>query len=198
MENKIIAFFDYNCPFCYIGFSIIEELKSRYKIECIYKACELYPQIGAGGILKEDCIQGYDVENAYNKLRKIGNKNNLQFGNLDRKYNSHKSLLLAEFAQSNNKIAEFSKAVYEKYYNLDKDISDDILLREIYNNLNLDYDYAIEQINNGSLEKKLKENIKLKEKLNVEILPTYIINEDYNLNGILTKNKFLKIFKSYD
>lgn len=198
MENKIIAFFDYNCPFCYIGFSIIEELKYQYKIECIYKACELYPQIQPGGISKEDCLHGYDIDSIYNKLRKIGNKNSLEFGDLDRKYNSHKSLLLAEFAQNNNKITEFSRAIYEKYYNFDKDISDDILLREIYNNLNLDYDYAIEQINNGSLEKKLKDNMDLKAKLNIEVLPTYIINEENILNGILTKNKFLKIFKSYN
>lgn len=196
MENNIIVFFDYNCPFCYISFNIIEELKHQYNINCIYKPCELYPEIKSSGALKEDCSHGYDVEDIYRKLRILGNRNNIQFGSLDKKYNSHKSLLLAEFAQSNNKIIEFSKAIYEEYYKSDKNISDDLLLRNIFNKLNLDYDLALEQIHDGTLDQKLNENMNLKSELNIDIFPTYIINDDNILQGILSKRSFRKVFES--
>lgn len=194
--NNITVFFDYNCPFCYISFNIIEELKNHFDINCIYKPCELYPFIESDGMLKDELMAGYDIDNIYKKLRILGSRNSIEFGLLDKKYNSHMSLLLAEYAQMHNKITDFSKLVFEEYYNKDKDISNEYLLKEIYNKINLNYDQAIKEIENGSLDKKLIENHELKEKLNIELLPTYIVN-DYNvLSGILTKRTFLKTFES--
>lgn len=189
------VFFDYNCPFCYITFNIIEELKKNFDITCVYKPCELYPYIEPGGILKEELMVGYDIDNVYKKLRILGSRNNIDFGNLDKKYNSHNSLLLAEYAQAYNKITDFCKVIFEEYYFKDKDISDDKILKEAFDKINLDFDKAMEEIRNGNLEKKLIENQKLKEQLNIEILPTYIINDDHHLSGILTKRAFLKTFE---
>lgn len=190
------VFFDYNCPFCYISFSIIEDLKDTYNLKCIYKPCELYPFIGFGGIKKEELMKGYDIDNIYKKLRILGNRNNIEFGNLEKKFNSHLALLLAEYAQNNNKITDFSKEVFREYYVEDKDISNSNLLKDIYYKIDLDYDKALFDINNGILDLKLNENQNLKEKLNIDLFPTYIINDTDKLSGILTKKTFLKAFES--
>lgn len=147
-------------------------------------------------MLKEELMDGYDIENIYKKLRILGSRNNIDFGNLDKKYNSHMSLLLAEYAQTHNKITDFCKIIFEEYYFNDKDISDEKMLKEAFEKINLDFDEAMEEIRNGNLEKKLIENQKLKEQLNIEIFPTYIINDDNYLSGILTKRTFLKTFES--
>ncbi|MEG2057406.1 MAG: DsbA family protein [Romboutsia sp.] len=198
MKNNIVAFFDYNCPFCYIGFSILEELKKQYDIQCVYKPFELYPYITPGGMTKEELMKGYDIDNIFKKLRIIGKRNNITFGNLDIKYNSHKALLLSQFAQDNNKFLGFSKILYDNYYKLDKDISDENFLMNIFSSLNLNYEQAIAEIENGNLEKKFNESLNLKDTLNIGLLPTYIINEDSILSGILTKRSFLKVLESYN
>lgn len=141
-------------------------------------------------------MAGYDIENLYKKLRILGKRNNIEFGSLDKKYNSHMSLLLSEYAQQNNKIIDFSRELFMQYYIKDMDISNTDVLKNICYNVNLDYDKAIYEINNSILENKLIENHKLKENLNINIFPTYIINDNYILSGILTKKTFSKTFDS--
>lgn len=142
-------------------------------------------------------MAGYDIENIYKKLRILGKRNNIEFGQLEKKYNSHTCLLLSEYAQKNNLITDFSKEIFEQYYINDKDISNSYFLKEVCYKINLDYDKAIYEINNGILENKLIENHALKEKLCIELFPTYIINEQEILSGILTKRTFLKAFESF-
>lgn len=192
--NNIIVFFDYNCPFCYISFKILEDLKNSFNFKCTYKPCELYPFIPQEGLFKEELMVGYDVQNLYKKLRILGNRNNIQFGNLDKKYNSHISLLLAEYAQQNNKITDFSRELFFQYYINDVDISNLDILKNICYEVNLDYDKAIYEINN-TLESQLIKNHKLQEELDVNIFPTYIINNDLRLSGIITKKSFLRVFE---
>lgn len=139
---------------------------------------------------------GYDVENLYRKLRILGGRNGIEFGNLEKKYNSHMSLLLAEYAQQNNKIIDFSREIFMQYYINDVDISNLDILKNICYKVNLDYDKAIYEINNNTLENKLIENHVLEERLNVNIFPTYIINDECVLSGILTRRTFLKAFES--
>ncbi|MEG2869045.1 MAG: DsbA family protein [Terrisporobacter sp.] len=192
----MVVFFDYNCPFCYISFKILEDLKSSFDFKCVYRPCELYPFIPPGGLFKEELMVGYDVENLYRKLRILGGRNGIEFGNLEKKYNSHMSLLLAEYAQQNNKIIDFSREIFMQYYINDVDISNLDILKNICYKVNLDYDKAIYEINNNTLENKLIENHVLEERLNVNIFPTYIINDECVLSGILTRRTFLKAFES--
>lgn len=145
---------------------------------------------------KEDLMEGYDVENIYKKLRILGNRNSIEFGNLEKKYNSHHALLLAEYAQENNKITDFSKEIFQQYYSEDKDISSTYFLKDVCYRVDLDYDMAIYKINNGMLDFKLNENHILKDELNIDLFPTYIINGEDKLSGILTKRSFLKAFES--
>lgn len=141
-------------------------------------------------------MAGSDIENIYKKLRILGSRNSIEFGNLNKRYNSHLSLLLAEYAQLHNRITDFTRLVFEEYYYRDKDISDENILRDIFNIIDLDFDLAMKEIKNGNLEKKLLENHKLKEEMNVNLFPTYIINDVNVLSGILTKRTFLKTFES--
>lgn len=141
-------------------------------------------------------MEGYDVDSIYKKLRILGNRSNIEFGNLEKKFNSHLALLLAEYAQENNKITDFSKEVFKQYYVDDKDISSSSLLKDICYKVDLDYDKALYDINTGMLDFKLNENQILKEELDIDLFPTYIINGDEKLSGILTKRTFLKAFES--
>lgn len=196
---NIMVFFDYNCPFCYITFKILDELKNSFDFKCVYKPCELYPDIPPQGLFKEELMEGCDDElHLDKKLRILGDRNGIKFASLDKKYNSHLALLLGEYAQENNKIDDFSREIFLQYYENDMDISNIEVLKNICDKIGLDFEKAMCEDNKIILENRLSESDKLMEKLNVNILPTYIIDDEFTLSGVLTKRMFLKMFESLD
>ena len=53
---KVIAYSDYICPFCYIGYHRIEKLKKEYNLAVEWRPFEIHPETPKGGALIEELL----------------------------------------------------------------------------------------------------------------------------------------------
>ena len=159
---------------------------------------EIHPHIPAGG---EETIPyleslGYtNVSDLYDSIRKRGREVGVTIGGVPRKYNTHLSLLLAEYAKDQGKVLEYNQEVFRAFWTDDRDISDPVVLEQIMAAIGLDFSAAVAGVKSGEYERRFKEEQAMARSLGIRAVPAFIIDEKYLISGAQPAEAFRRVLQ---
>jgi predicted DsbA family dithiol-disulfide isomerase len=175
---KVTVFSDYICPFCYIGFYRVEQLKKNYDLEVEWRPFEIHP---------ETPKEGTDLNNLpYPKeyldmmkanIKKLADDVGISLKLSDKLPNSRLALFLSEFARKNGKFDDFHKLVFDSYWKDGKDIGDQAFLLGLAETIGLNRNDMLEYINSEEPKSELTKSLKDLKQYGINGVPTFIIGD---------------------
>src|SRR5689334_18553754 len=116
MKN-IKIFSDYTCPFCYIGFSIIDKLRQENKdLEIEWMPYELSPNAPLEGREVTKGLPPEQLEMGYRRILRLGSEYGLVYNNKTTSFNTHRLHKAGLYANSVDKYYEFSKEAFKAIF----------------------------------------------------------------------------------
>ena len=175
---KIVVFSDYICPFCYIGFYRVEQLKENYDLKVEWRPFEIHP---------ETPKEGTDLNNLpYPKeyldmmkanIKRLADDVGISLKLSDKLPNSRLALYLSEFARKNGKFEEFHKLVFDSYWKEGKNIGDQALLLALAEKIGLNRNDILDYINSEEPKSELTKSLKDLRQFGINGVPTFIIGD---------------------
>ncbi len=147
---------------------------------------EIHPDIRAGGVETIPYLEslGYtNVLSLYAGIRDRAREIGLTIGEVPRKYNTHLSLLLAEYAKDQEKVIEYNQAVFKAFWTDGLDISDPAVLAQIMTETGLDFGAAKVGVESGEYERRFAEQKHLARQLGITAVPAFIFDKKYLISG---------------
>ncbi|MHA1510046.1 MAG: DsbA family oxidoreductase [Promethearchaeota archaeon] len=175
---KVTVFSDYICPFCYIGFYRVEQLKKNYDLEVEWRPFEIHP---------ETPKEGMDLNNLpYPKeyldmmkanIKKLAIDVGISLKLSEKLPNSRIALYLSEFARKKGKFDDFHKLVFDSYWKDGKDIGDQVLLLGLAESVGLNRNEILDYINSEEPKSELTKALKDLKQYGINGVPTFIIGD---------------------
>jgi len=175
---KVIAYSDYICPFCYIGYHRIEQLKKEYDLAVEWKPFEIHPETPREGALTEDLPfpKGY-LEMAFANVKRLADEDGLTLKFAEKLPNSRMALYISEFARKKGKFEEFHKLVLDAYWLEGKDIGDKNLLFDLAESVGLNKSEIDNFLDTDEPFKELQKSLKELRKYGINGVPTFLIED---------------------
>jgi len=175
---KIVVFSDYICPFCYIGFYRVEQLKENYNIEIEWRPFEIHPETPkAGTELNNLPFPKEYLDMMKANIKKLADDVGISLKLSDKLPNSRLALYLSEFARKKGKFEEFHKLVFDSYWKEGKDIGDQTLLLALAESVGLNKKEILDYINSEEPKSELKKALKDLRQYGINGVPTFIIGD---------------------
>ncbi|MFW9999755.1 MAG: DsbA family protein [Candidatus Hodarchaeota archaeon] len=175
---KVIAYSDYICPFCYIGYHRIEKLKEEYNLDVEWRPFEIHPETPKRGASIEDLPfpKGY-LEMAFANVKRLAEEDGLTLKFAEKLPNSRLALYISEFARKKGKFEKFHKLVLEAYWLEGKDIGDKSLLLDLAESVGLDKNEIEFYLDTDEPYKEVRKSLGELRKYGINGVPSFIIEE---------------------
>jgi len=175
---RIVVFSDYICPFCYIGYYRVEQLKEKFDLEVEWRPFEIHPETPKEGteLSKLPFPKEY-LEMMKANIKRLADDVGVIFKLSDKLPNSRMALFLSEFARKKGKFDEFHKLVFDSYWKDGKDIGDQELLLGLAESLGFNRNEILEYIDSEEPLKELKRSLNELRKYGINGVPTFIIGD---------------------
>ncbi|MDE8602406.1 DsbA family oxidoreductase [Marinomonas sp. RSW2] len=202
-DLRIDIISDLVCPWCYLGYSrlkqAIEQLGDDYKIDIRWQPFELHPDMPAEGADRETFLgerfgSSEKLNEATHALQQVGIEAGIQF-NFSEKDRLPNTKLVHQFvlaAAKSNLATPFVLAVFHAYFTDGKNIGLTSVLEETALSIGMqksDIEYALSSEAQTLTEKKLKHL----RSLDINSVPTYVINDKFMIQGAHDPESFLKV-----
>ena len=175
---KVIAYSDYICPFCYIGYHRIEKLKKEYNLDVEWRPFEIHPETPKEGASIDNLPfpKGY-LEMAFANVKRLADEDGLTLKFTEKLQNSRLALYISEFARKKGKFEEFHKLVLEAYWLEGRDIGDKRLLLDLAESVGLNRNEIENYLDTDEPYKKIQKSLKELRRYGINGVPTFIIEE---------------------
>ena len=172
MSDHIDFYFDIISPYAYIGYKKILKIKDvNFKLNPILLG-GLHNLAG----ITAPALNKYKMKNMQNDCELVAKKNNINF-----KWNSRfpinsLNIMRGYLCVEDNKKKEYLNIFFEAYWKEDLDLSNNELMKQLLNKLNINENDFFNSINNQDIKDKLKELTQEAFKKEVFGAPTFIVN----------------------
>ncbi|MFX1329896.1 MAG: DsbA family protein [Promethearchaeota archaeon] len=175
---KVIAYSDYICPFCYIGYHRIEKLKKEYNLDIEWRPFEIHPETPKQGASIDELPfpKGY-LEMAFANVKRLADEDGLTLKFAKKLPNSRLALYISEFARKKGKFEEFHKLVLEAYWLEGKDIGDKSLLLDLAESIGLNKNEIESYLETDEPFNVLQKTLKELREYGINGVPTFNIEE---------------------
>ena len=175
---KVVAYSDYICPFCYVGYHRIEQLKKEYNLDVEWRPFEIHPETPKEGALTEDLPfpKGY-LEMAFANVKRLADEDGLKLKFSDKLSNSRLALYISEFARKKGKFEEYHKLVLDAYWLDGKDIGDKSLLFDLAESVGLDKKEIEDYLSTGEPSTVVQQSLKEVRNYGINGVPAFIIED---------------------
>ena len=173
---KVIAYSDYICPFCYIGYHRIEQLKKEYNLDIEWRPFEIHPETPKEGALIEDLPfpKGY-LEMAFANVKRLADQDGLTLKFSGKLPNSRLALYISEFARKEGKFKEFHRLVLDAYWLEGKDIGDKSLLLALAESVGLNKREIESYLDSDEPFKTVQQSLKELRRYGINGVPAFLI-----------------------
>lgn len=185
---KITLLSDYACPFCYVGKEIIKKASKEYPIELLWLPFELNQDAPAAGIKKENTPE---MEQMLAGLNRDSEGLGIKFNPFDKMPNTRLALQASEFARDHGKLNEFQELLYKALFTENKDIGQLDLILSYAQEVGLNLDELRKALEEEIYMPRLQEGRELGEKLKIELIPTFIVNDKELIVGSHSYKSFV-------
>lgn len=193
---RLTAVADYICPWCYVGFTRIEALRSDYDIDFEACAYELRPGIPPEGISRTEASKGrvYPpgyVENLIATARDSG---------IDMKRpplipNTRLAHEATEFAKEHNKLWEIHRALFAAYFEQELDLGNIDVLCTVASTAGLDADALRVALTTHQHAAEVQRQLGWSRAIGVTGVPTVIFDGRFSLVGAQDHDVFRDVAK---
>ncbi len=156
VRPRVLVFFDYACPFCYLDWPRFKRLREEHDVELFLVPFELRPQLPEQGVPIEE-IGGGHSEHVEEHMSRLARENDLPLTFPSFMPNTHKALALGEFGRDLGPSAHelVHEALFAAYNGHAVDIGDLEQVLRIANESGLDVEAAREAIQSGRYDERL-------------------------------------------
>lgn len=193
---KVKVFTDYACPFCYIGYRLVESVTADLGIEAEYYFSEIHPEVPESGCNTGDIVKG-DIDRFNSHIASLAEAYNIKPRLGSNISNSRKSIILRGYIidKHPDKIKDFDEAVYKAYLVDNFDIGDKTVLLNILEGLGIEESIDI-ALNNTMANIKFEIDRSAAKENYVDSIPTFVV-DGRRLVGAVTPEE-LKAFIQKD
>jgi predicted DsbA family dithiol-disulfide isomerase len=190
---RVIAYSDYICPFCYIGYHRIEKLKREYDLAVEWRPFEIHPETPKEGAVTEELPfpKGY-LEMAFANVKRLADEDGIQLKFSEKLPNSRLALYISEFARNKGRFEEFHKLVLEAYWLEGIDIGDKKFLFDLAESVGLNKKEIEVYLSTDEPFKVLQKSLKELRTWGINGVPSFII-EDSLIVGAQPYEVFKKV-----
>lgn len=181
MPKTIDIFFDYVCPYSYIACRREDILKESLDVDFNWKPWEIFPERSLECYLRDDVRCAWAVTMLAKEIE-------LDITMPRHVSNSNLALRGLEYARKKGKASEYHRAVFDVHWEEKKDISDIEVLKAVCSKIGLDPDEFEREMENPEYGKILENNDIEAERLNVQLVPSYILGDRIVVGNIRLSN----------
>ena len=190
---KVIAYSDYICPFCYIGYHRIEQLKKEFNLDVEWRPFEIHPETPKGGALTGELPFPKEyLELAFANVKRLADEDGLTLKFSGKLPNSRLAIHISEFARKKGIFGAFHKLVLEAYWLEGKDIGDKYLLLDLAESIGLDKKEIELYLRTDEPFKAVQQYLKELRRYGINGVPTFVI-EDRLIVGAQPYDVFKKV-----
>jgi len=191
MKN-IKVFSDFACPFCYIGFSIIDKLREDNKdLNIEWMPFELSPDAPPEGSDLSDSVPIDQIEMGYKRIIRLGSEYGLVYNNKTTKFNTHRLHKASLYADSVDKYYEFAKEAFKTIFEYGKNVGDPSLVNEIASSVGLDINHMNTQIDAGVFDEYMEKAKELVLVHDIDSVPSFVIDDKKKVTTLKEYKKII-------
>jgi predicted DsbA family dithiol-disulfide isomerase len=186
-ELKVKVFYDYICPFCYIGSERLLRLNSDYDLKVDWTGMEIHPETPAQGMpLAQLGYPPAQWSRLMAALDQMAKQEDIELGARVFTTNSHKALLLSEAAKQAGQDIFYAlhKRLFRAFFTFGKNIGDEKVLTELAQEAGLSQEAIASAWQDSRFDETLNKNLGLAAKLGIHGTPTFIIGEEILVGAV--------------
>lgn len=185
MSLKIVMYSDFVCPFCYIGFEVMRQMKREFDFDLEWRGFQIHPEWPGEGVPVEKVRGAGDLEarkSAWQRITAMADAVGLDMKPPAVLTNSRPALAVAEFAREQGNDAAFEERIYRAYFGEGVNIADWSALVRLGVEAGLDAVAVADAIHSPRYNGMLDSNARDAHIRGVSGVPTFFIGE-YPLVG---------------
>jgi predicted DsbA family dithiol-disulfide isomerase len=194
-ERKLIeVFYDYNCPWCYMGTANTDRLNREMEIDFRWTLFPLHPEVPVEGMDLAELYRGRNeqLEASKGRLKAAAAATGLPLVRRNRISNSRRAQELEKWAVAMGKGDEFRRRTFHAYFAEGKDIARLEVLEEIASSIGLPPDEVWDVLAVGLFAAAVDEDWMRARQMGVTVVPFYLYGEE-TLVGYRPFEDFLKL-----
>ncbi|MGH8011061.1 MAG: DsbA family oxidoreductase [Candidatus Binataceae bacterium] len=180
MSFKITMFSDFICPFCYIGFEVINKLKPEFGFELEWRGFQIHPEWPAEGMPASEYRAGMDPQArraVWERIQNMAADAGFSMKPPDVLTNSRLALEAAEFAKETGKAEAFEERIYRAYFHEGLNIGQPSVLGDLAADAGIARDDLSAALESNRYSLRLKNNALMANQRGVSGVPTFFIGE---------------------
>ncbi|MGH7917928.1 MAG: DsbA family oxidoreductase [Candidatus Binataceae bacterium] len=180
MSFKITMFSDFICPFCYIGFEVINQLKPEFGFELEWRGFQIHPEWPAEGMPASEYRAGMDPEArraVWQRIQSMALDAGFSMNPPQVLTNSRLALEAAEYAREVGKSEAFEARIYRAYFNEGLNIGQPSVLGDLAADAGVGRDDLSAALESNRYSLRLKNNALMARQRGVSGVPTFFIGE---------------------
>lgn len=168
---NVTVYYDYICPFCYLGSERILGLSEEFDLEIKWKGIEIHPEFPPEGKKRSKTLKSKSfAETIYSMADEDGIEIKLPgFAT-----NSRLALEASEFAKTKGKFLDFHLAIYKAYFVQGSNIGELEVILEIGESIGLDFTELKESLDNRSMFDRIEKNKRDADENYILGVPTFV------------------------
>jgi predicted DsbA family dithiol-disulfide isomerase len=181
---RILAYSDYVCPWCYIGFRRIEQLRSEFDVQVEWRPFELHPETPKSGAHLMGRLGSASRVRAYaEKIQGIARESGIAMRMPAVVSNSHLALEAAEFVRDHGDFDAMHAALFHAYFEQGWDIGEADVLCDVARTVGIDDQRLREALASQTYSKQVDELTDAARRNEIISTPTFVFPGGFRLIG---------------
>ena len=188
---RIVAYSDYVCPWCYIGFRRIEQLQRDFDMDVEWRPFELHPETPRTGARLEGRLGNPERIRAYpQNILTVAQDSAIPMRVPVVVANSHRALEAAEFARDAGGFDAMHAALFAAYFEHRADIGDIDVLCDLARDAGVDDQRLRQALVDETYARRVDETTRQAREDEILSTPTFIFPGGFRLIGGQEYNVF--------
>ena len=176
-SSEVVVYFDYCCPFCYLGKLELDRLEKEPGIIIDWRYYQIHPEYPDTGLPLGDALGSEREMLAWQSVElHVRERNKAPIKKPAKISNTLKAQLASEYARTLGRFREFQTKVYETYFLEGKGIGTEDEVLAVGMKIGLDPVELKKSFNNSEFLKKVRSDDEEARSLGVTGIPTIMVN----------------------
>ena len=171
---KVTFFYDYICPFCYIGSKRLLKLSEEFDFDIDWRGIEIHPEYTNEGKKRKKSMRSQHI---FETLTEVAKDDNTEINLPGFVTNSRLCLEASIFAKEKDKFLDFHNNVYVAYFNKKVNIGVVENVIKIAEESGLNIEELYQSLKKREYKKAIQDNQKFADESMVLGVPTIYFNE---------------------
>jgi predicted DsbA family dithiol-disulfide isomerase len=196
MAKALQIVFDFSCPYCYITWNYIKNLRQILEFEDEWLTWNIHPEVGPEGQDIAKVVPNFDRESRRERLNGLGDPVGVAPGGMTFVPDTRPALQAMEFAAVHGRARDWCDAVFSANFEQGKDIGNKTVLLDIAGRLGLPVVELDQALTSGQYAAILAEHDRRFAELRVEWVPTIFYDDKKIIEGAFTYEEAEKAIRS--